>query len=409
MLPVFVKVFIKKVLFYTKRLWIILFNYYSIEKIYHKRFCNRRIGLLHNHAIGPFALFAEQHLRTCEVHNLHPKRDVVLISSNQPCNNQLQKMVEREISVIRDDTLFKIIETGGQRFLKNKGLYTEGIFQNGVIYNSHGKTHIAFNEDEISYGNSLLKKLGVEEGQRFVLVHNKDNLYWQSREEDKPWDLYRNSPFEDLLPSVDFLKKQGLAVIRSGYYQDFPDAPYISLNNCTREEVDFLDIFLQKYCLFSICGDSGIAWIPYLFKTPTLIYNFIPMGESPPVEKGIFLPKLLKRKGELLTIKEMLQIHTTIAYPEGSYCFIRKISSDRFQNSNLYRSFEIDIIDNAPEEILQAVKEMIHYVKGRLSVTKEEELLQTHFKESFPVGHPMRHQIGLVSPNFLRKNQILLG
>lgn len=409
---VFFYVFLKACIFHIKAFPSLARNIIRTRSIYKKKYFGKVICPFYNEAIGPMAEFAELSLRRMKVKNMNPKKDVVFITDSDSCNVQLRKMFERETVLEKDPRLYRALLGGGRIYLKMIGRLFDDHLKNGTIFYPQSSLNFHFTSSEKLKGRRLLKRLGVKPKDTFVVVHNKDDIYWKEyRGKNKLWDSYRNTDFSDLHPCISHLQDLGIKVIRSGHYEDAEgDLPYISLNSLEEDDKAFIDVYIQKHCLFSVNGGSGIAWIPYLFKKPVLFHNFIPMGESPALEDGIMIPKLLrwKKTGKFLTISEMLEIKEVLGCFEKGVYRIRNVSADAFQSSNLYRRNGIEPIDNPPGDVLQGIVEMLQYVKGELHLEDKQREMQEKFKESFPVGHPMRHFMGFVSPSFLSKHQDLI-
>ncbi len=411
--------------YFRKLIWIIqsfpnqVYAYFYCGYVYKTQYQGLLIGFLETQAIGPYAQKAECFLRQCRIYNWDPLRDVVLIQ-NEPVNAQLDKMIRRVIRVETNVSLFFAIKNGGMRWLKKKGVFIDvlanthnAITHNAIIHND-GLTYfpdspssLQFTSEEEVYGQHLLKKIGWREEKPIITIHNKDGFYWESHGQKKKWDLYRDSDFETLKPSISYLQSQGFDVVRAGHYKDASGFTYLSLNRLSKEEHAFMDIFLQFFCVFSICGNSGITSIPYLFKTPVLIHNMIPLGDPPILEKGIYIPKLLRNRKtkNLLPFSELHKKKTWLMYQENDYYHISKISGDKFRSQWQYDLVEIDIEDNSAELILDTVKDMILYSQKKLDLSPKDIELQKKFRLCFPVTHPMRHTLSLVSPSFLRKYQ----
>jgi putative glycosyltransferase (TIGR04372 family) len=321
-------------------------------------------------------------------------------------------MYKRTLPVVTNDKLHFSIINGGHRYLRKINRFIEDNYRNGMVFYPECPEFISFTDEETKYGYSLLEKIGIGKSDTYVTMHNKDNVYWKQRNGiEKSWDIYRDSEFSALKKSIEFLGDQDIKVIRSGHYEDEPERGYYSLNVLDSSEKDFMDIFIQKHCFFSVNGDSGIALIPYLFRKPILLHNAIPLGESPIVECGIVIPKIMKNaaSGTILPISEILQKKVLLGYADrGRFC-ISSVSAEKFQNISHYQAHGIEIQDNTAEEILDGIKEMIAYVNGKFRLSEEQQKMQGRFRELFPVAHPMRHFIGYVSPSFLENYPEILN
>jgi len=387
---------------------------YIICRLFFKRKQTKFIAILPGKAIGPMIMFAEYFLRYCIVHNINPRKDIILIAGEKNINSQYLKMLSRVIKIVRNNKLHTALQNGGYHYLSTKPFYIKNdvpkSIGNGHIYFPSAKSFISFTQEENERGEYLLSQLGIEKGKKYVCIHNHSTEYWSSRGINSNQDLYRSSNWGALEASIKLLGSQKLESIRVGFHREIP-------NNCkslmilNEEDIQFLDLYIQKNCIFSICGDSGIAYIPFIFKTPILYHNFIPLGESPAVERGIIIPKLIKNlvKNRYMTIKELLNLKHLFIECDQAKLLIYKKSADAFQNSAIYSRYGLNPVENSDAEIEAGVGEMLRYLNGDLLLSKGEMKLQEKFKSLFPIKHPMRRSTNfLVSPSFLEKNEFIL-
>ena len=392
---------------------IYLFNELTIEsKIGDVK--EKVVALVPSDAIGPMIQFSEYFIRYCKLKNFDLNRDVIFLCKSISANAYFLDMLRSKVELKVDDRLYEKIYKGGYRRLLKKDLYIPDEvpknIRNGMIFYPNDPTRYEFSREDIKRGWGLLAEIGVAEGDKFVAVHNKDQSYWGAeRGINKPHDVYRNSKFNTLKDAITYMNQSEYKVIRVGHYSD--DSPNcLSIMGFKKQEKEFLDFFIHKFCQFSICGDSGIAFIPWMFQKNILYHNFIPMGESPVIEKGIVIPKLLlNSSGKALSLKEIFAIRNKIYYNERGSIHCRSITPDYFQDINLYTKCGLVIQDNTSEEILTGVKELQMYYEAYNKLTPSQVKMQLRFKELFPVNHPMRHSPNfLVSPDFLERNEFIL-
>lgn len=388
-------------------------NYFYCWWIFRKT-KERFIAVLPMSAIGPTIMFFEYYLRYCYVNNLSPKKDLIIISSKKKINEQFFKMASRESRILVSDKLHSAIVNGGNHYLSRNKYYIKDdvpkSIRNGHIYLPSAPQFLKFNDAEEKRGQSLLRKLGIKEGEKFICVHNHNSDYWSSRGITSSGDSYRSSSWLNLEGAIENLSKNNFKVIRAGFYSEIP-VNCLSIMGLSKSERDFMDFYIQKECYFSICGDSGIGFIPWMFKRPILYHNLIPLGESPTIERGIVIPKLIKSisLNRFLSIRELLKIsHTLFSYDRG-HLSANKISADLFQSNNLYEKFGLIPVENSVDEIENGVKEILSYVNGNLHLDGEQLKLQSRFKNLFPLMHQMRRSPNyFISPSFLSKNKFLL-
>ena len=372
------------------------------------------VALVPSDAIGPMIQFSEYFIRYCKLKKLDLNRDVIFLCKSISANAYFLDILRSRVELKVDDRLYKKIYMGGYRSLLKKDLYIPDEvpknIRNGMIFYPDDPTRYEFTGEEIARGWSLLAEIGIDKGDKFVTIHNKDQSYWGvERGINKPHDTYRNSKFSALKDVIDYLNQCEFKVIRVGHY--FDDSPgCLSIMGFEKQEKEFLDFFIHKFCQFSICGNSGIALIPWMFQKNTLYHNFIPMGESPVIERGIVIPKLFSNSsGKILSLREIFSIRQKIFYNERGKIHCRRLTPDYFQDMNLYSKCGLIIQDNTSEEILTGAKELQLYCLGSNKLTPNQVKMQLRFKELFPVNHPMRHSPDyIISPNFLDKNEFIL-
>jgi putative glycosyltransferase (TIGR04372 family) len=410
----FLYILLKSLITYIQNYSKFLKNYYKFRFLYNKKFKNKLIALVPDQVIGPFCHFSEYFIRFCRVNNFDLKNDVIFVLNNKSVNNQLKLMLSRNVNCLHDSEVHNLIENGGNNFLRKYSLQINDSvpedIKNGMNFFADCNVNFTFTQKEILKGYSILKKLGINEQDNFVCIHNKDNFYWSScRNQNKVWDAYRDSKFEDLSSLIRHLNKKGLKVIRAGHYKD-DSKDCISTMSLPANEKEFIDLFIQNFCYLSICGDSGIALIPWLFKKPILYHNFIPMGESPIAEIGVILPKKIINKDtrKILGVSELLNIKTPLIWYERGKIKFSKRNATEFQDAYLYDINNLEIVDNTSEEILIAYDELEKYFFKSKKMSQKDFFLQKKFKSLFPLHHPMRHTSCIISPSFLKNNRGIL-
>jgi len=400
--------FLLKIRFYLKSFPNILFSLYKTAKIYRRdEYSDKLIRVLDNNAIGALAYYGHLYINYIKNNYDSLNRDVVFISKRVSANEQLMKMISRVVTVVFDDEFFEGINSGGIAYLLFKRRYLvipelDYIFRNVVVVDALTKT-VEFTPDEVVYGESLLKKIGLNMGQPFVVITNKDSYYWlNKRSKEKPWDLYRASNFDITNEGINYLNDHGYQVVRGGDYGDVKNNNYITINNLNKEEKDFIDIYLQYKCVFSANAQTGTWALPLLFKKPSAGFNWI--GEPVYIDKGLFILKKLKNNGKTLRYSKMLDLCKIVtkseAYKHGKFMVV-KDCVDTFRSQTHYDRCEIEIIDNNSNEFFELMKEMVLLIHNKLEYDKE---LQDDFKGILPIKYPYKDQNGIISPHFLKNN-----
>ena len=166
----------------------------------------------------------------------------------------------------------------------------------------------------------------------------------------------------------------------------------------------FLDIYLGYKCNFAISTSSGWDAVPsHLFKKPILYTNYSP----------IILISTFSKK-YIITTKKYFDLNTN-SYLKFSEIFSRNLFY--LTKDQDYIDNNIKLIENTPEELIDAALEMHYLINNKLSLNEEDQNLQKQFWTQFPnnVKTPyfqkksLHGQIkAIISPSFLRNNKNLI-
>ena len=154
-----------------------------------------------------------------------------------------------------------------------------------------------------------------------------------------------------------------------------------------------MDIYLGSKCYFFICSDTGISIVPEVFRRPIVFVNWALLGRlSTYVLNAILVPKkiFLRRENRLLTFKEILNSPIVSA-----------------RRGDIFKQMGLDVIENTPEEILEATLEMYQRLTGQWKVIPEDEQLQNAFWKLYG-PEKIRSTDFRISAAFLRNNRKLL-
>ena len=213
-----------------------------------------------------------------------------------------------------------------------------------------------FNTSENKNGENFLNKMNINK-KKFICFLVRTNEYnkvygtiRQSKREDKIRKFLNVNP-KAYLPSLEYLVNSGYIVIRMGKgfnnpfpfrhknFIDYAISPYRS---------DFLDIWLSANCMFFFGTNTGINTLPSVFNKPFLGTNAFPVGIiASYTPNSIHLPRLAKKNGKLLNIKEHIRLDV-----------IRQVNGVHYENIGL------EAIENDPEDILNAVKDIENKIKN---------------------------------------------
>lgn len=192
-------------------------------------------------------------------------------------------------------------------------------------------------------------KLGVSE-KLFVCLHIRTMHYKGTMDQENKG--FRNANPESYIPAIRYLISLGLNVVRLGDkvknflpemngYIDYANSEYKS---------EAMDIYLIKNCHFYLGTNSGIYDLAVLLRAPMLSVNVTEMLFSKPFRTNdVMIYKRIKRISDLnpLKMEEYLKMNTppTLA--------------------------EFEFIDNLPEDIIDAIDQILENLSGRRKVNDE--------------------------------------
>lgn len=359
-----------------------------------------RVGNLIYTRIGHLAANTEMYLRKRKRDKIS-RREWHVFISGKPANEQLFKMIKRQIPVITNPIGFWMYWVVRQ-FTKGSDMWID--LPNPHYFHEVGEIspQLKFTTEEENRGKQLLKNMGIESGKFFVCFHVRDKAYldkqlaFRSRQEWSYQD-YRDCDIRNYLPAVKYLASLGMFVLRMGHTVERPlnaSNPRI-IDYAMQYRSDFGDIYLNAKCKFFLASDGGLSSIPWIFNVPVAYANGIPpLAAAGWRKEDVYIPKKLWLRDEkrFLTFPEILE---------------RGV--DKWFRTHLYAQAGIEIIENTPEEILALVQEMMARLNGTWATTKGDEDLQRRYWEILPPGHRCYGNGSRLGAEFLRQNQELLG
>lgn len=272
-----------------------------------------------------------------------------------------------------------------------------------VIYNQFNQTcgsrkpFLSLSVNDLERGRKTLEQLGISKDDWFICFNCREAGHYSS--DSVEWSSCRNSsPIHLELALQEVIDKGGWC-IRMGSPKSAPlpqslqrhrrviDYPHSSVVS------DFMDIFLASSCKFFLGSNSGITVTASVLGTPCVYTNIVPFGERPIFHNAIGIFKLhrLKGSGRFISFPQCLQSHLSLSISLKDY-----------------DEFNIELIENTPEEILDVVKEMFDQLENKPPNRSTENLLQTKFLSlltSFNLGYYSHSRVG---KGFLQKYQYLM-
>lgn len=229
--------------------------------------------------------------------------------------------------------------------------------------------------DEIRTGLAIQGQMGIPTNAKIVVLHNRELGYLPQL----TYHSYRDAHIENFIPAIEYLTDRGYWVIRVGdpsmtplprmkHVIDLPFHPKWS---------EFADLWFSATCAFFIGNTSGPILIPFVFGRPRVMVNIITPGAVYYGHKAdLYIPKLLYsvRMNRYLTLVESV-----------------RIESSRAQD---YEKKDVEVRENTAEDILDAVQEMVHRVKGSFCLTDDMRMLQAGYRRAMEVVEQERARTG---------------
>ncbi len=390
------------------------------------RWVNIRLIKLASNRVGHYTFDTELLLSAMElsVENKKPYKTFFYTISGWPISNrQLHRMWKRVMVILP----FPAIMNETDRYLtqwrkkKNDHDLLKQFFASGQVgdyWDILGKLnqgHLFFTAHEKEKGQRLLATLGIPKHAPYICLLARDSLYLDKIMPKKNWSYhdFRDVDIDHYKKAALFLAEKGYYVIRMGKYVKKPfNVPHPNVIDYAHSKLrsDFLDIYLSAHCFFFISTSTGIDGVAKIFRRPVLATNF-PLCDFDIFHhrRTLFIPKKIidKNNDKLLTFAEIYHIFSE-ANTTKQVMMVTK-------EKNLYFS------DNTPDEIVEAVQEMLDKLTNHWEYSAEDALLQQRFWQNLSADFnrelpvltlPVFKQRGVkleMASSFLRKNTYLLG
>jgi len=230
------------------------------------------------------------------------------------------------------------------------------------------KPIIKFTRDECYRGQELLDHLEITDDAKICLIHNRDSAYLEQlchpvystpkySTAQGNWSYHSDRDFDvnDLNLAIPEIINKGYYVVRMGSLQKersrYTGSKFVDYS-FSKYRSNFGDLYLSNICKFYLGSDSGIVNLPVIFRKPTSFVNF-PPGLIPRYLnwKCYSLPFTMKhyfskKEQRCLTLSEIIDLNIT-------------------PNSKNYDKYQIQVINNTPQELKELSLEVIDIVEGK--------------------------------------------
>ena len=250
-----------------------------------------------------------------------------------------------------------------------------------------GAPFLLLDDELAAMGEKTLIEMGVPAGAWFVCIHARENVY---SPDDAIHNNSRNCDIKNYEGAADEIIARGGWCIRVGEagargltpregVVNYHDSPFKS---------DFMDVFLCIKTRFFLGNTSGIYVVSVVAGRPCALANMIPHGCCYGFgSKDISIVKHFQNLlGEPIPLKDIFRSDLS----ENSYSFLNIKG--------------LSIVENSIEEIRQIAAEMLDVLDGSIQYSKEDESLQSNFRDLLDERHYTYGASGRIGRDFLRSN-----
>ncbi len=357
-----------------------------------------RVAEIWSERIGHQAIECELFLCQKDMGKHKGYLDLFCYKDNSVANKTLARMYARQM---RTSKYFHWALDAIRRFNMSKNHELQLVTRQ----NTHGsdldcimqetKKHLEFSPLDHAKGKDGLKALGLDPDRPFICILGRDPAYLEKNfpnSNDADLQAIRDMDIEDFKPTVNYLLAKGYSVIRMGSivknklninHPNFVD--YATSNT----QSDFLDVYLTGNCSIFISVMSGLQYVSSIFRRPVIKFNTVQLEMveyCPEGDLAMFKILFSKDKKRILKLKEVIDMG------------LGKCRVEEFQNHN------IEIINNTPDEILEATKEMLMKINNTWEDNQQDIELQNSFKALLEPTKYYKYLNTNISAYFLRKH-----
>jgi len=243
-----------------------------------------------------------------------------------------------------------------------KGLPVKSFYKK--YFQEKPEFYFSLTEVDLKRGSQIRRAFNIPEKAPIITLHVRESGYLPCLD----YHSYRDASINNFMPTVKFLIENGFYVIRLGDKSmkkiinappQFIDAPFHS------QYTDFVDIYFISQSTFYLGCPSGPFCIAMAFDVPILSTNTIILSVAG-WHSGII--KMYK-KYYSNKLNRFLSYEEILSSPLLHYA--------RTEN---YQKAGVELIENTPEEILAATKEILERLNGNY-FNKEEKHINLRIKD----------------------------
>ncbi|HLB41771.1 MAG TPA: TIGR04372 family glycosyltransferase [Gammaproteobacteria bacterium] len=364
---------------------------------------------LNSSRMGHFSLSIELMLSEFEMNQEKRKGKVLLFYLRlSAANQQLLNMCKRSVYILPFPRLCFYIDIWLCRLLgeKYEKDFVKSFELNTALWDSNGllkrtKPHLFFTQNELDHGKYLMEKFGLQSDAKFVCLLVRDHGYMNKEfpGHDYGYHTIRNADVQTYKKAALYLAEKGYYVLRMGKHVQYPFEvlhPRIIdyANHPLRS--DFMDIYFSAHCYFFISTGSGLDSVACMFRRPKLITNVVLPRDLPIWYPGVFFiyKKIWdKNNKKYLTLENIMEIGM--------------IDPNVGISQEILNQYNLELIHNTEDEILDAVCDMEAQLQGMLKESEEDRMVQKKFTRVLPEVAKNQHVFIKISPSFYKKGSVL--
>lgn len=355
-----------------------------------------RYGCMRTTRIGHMAVQHEVYLAERDI-GLRSTRTLDVFGwDDKVCNHRFLDMWRRTLPTSPlGQTLWRLFAAspgGGEHVIPG----TRGLGRYGVdTYAALEQTppHLRFTPAEESAAAAERTRMGLPEGAPYICFYARDPAYLAEiyPDIDCSYHDFRNADINNCLAAAQALVRKGYHALRMGSVVARPletASPGI-IDYATRYRSELMDIHLLAHCRFFLSGGSGIDAVATIFRKPIVYVNWIPLRHADTVQRNaVIIFKLLWSRAEkrFLTFREIFASELLSSFKQETY-----------------ERHGLDVVENSPDEILDAALEMEARLDGTWEPQAGDEERQQRFWDYFKPICPGKRPAVRIGAAFLRK------
>ena len=335
------------------------------------------------------------------------------------CNKQLKKMIKRVLPISNFSIFFLLLSKSFIFWKKNDHILNFSNFSIDTLavnkkckkFN-YSKSNLYFSKDEEKKGSELIEQFGINEGDKWICIHNRDSLYLKKKYPYKDWSYhdYRDFSVNSLKSASEFFASKGYYVFRMGSLQSEKfdiNNPKIIDYAFSNLKSDFLDIYLMSNAEFYFGSSSGLKGVAISFMKPCYGMNWSPTELY--LDPGLYIDSNCPRHPWLFIFKRVKDMST------GKFLSLKEILSSDFAKAYSTYTFKknnVKLVNNTSDEIRSLAIEINREINGEKIEEEDDKKIQDEFWKIF-FAYSKIEKYGTIqpriSPSFLRHNLDLLN